>query len=89
MPQTGRSSYASPHAHAFTVSLLFVCAATLTLAALAGPAKCYDWITRDKIRGGYMSVGRPRPADAADEGGRHEPAHAQVRRALQPADRGR
>ena len=28
----------------------------LTMAVQAAPVKCYDWIQRDRIRGGYLSA---------------------------------
>ncbi|OGV73714.1 MAG: hypothetical protein A3K19_32715 [Lentisphaerae bacterium RIFOXYB12_FULL_65_16] len=33
-------------------------------SALAAPASCYDWIVRDKLRGGYLAAGAPRSAAA-------------------------
>src|SRR5438132_117851 len=41
---------------AVAVSLLFSSTATLSHAATQGRANCYDWITRAKIRGGYLSA---------------------------------
>ena len=46
---------------ALAVSWLFTFTTLFSQAAAQTPARCYDWIIRDKIRGGYLS--------AADLGG--------------------
>ena len=40
-------------------SILGLIAVSEAIAA-DGPAKCYDWITHGKVRGGYLSAGDPR-----------------------------
>lgn len=42
--------------------LCFMAVATRT--ALAAPARCYDWLLREKMRGGYLSASDPRATAA-------------------------
>ncbi|MGE5531965.1 MAG: hypothetical protein ACM3VW_07620, partial [Bacteroidota bacterium] len=45
--------------HILPFALLVACS-----AALAAPAKCYDWIMKERIRGGYMSAANLGPGQA-------------------------
>ncbi len=40
---------------ALAIAVVLSLAGGLISAALAAPATCYDWIARDKLRGGYLS----------------------------------